>query len=92
MNYLEHLADADIHKRRKENKKTSNKWYKKPKNLKPKKVTTKNFNVNAATLQALQHTIVVAAVDRLAAVQNSQNNEITTVPNILRNCSTINAV
>ena len=54
--------------------------------------TTKNSNVNAATLQALQHTTVVAAVDRPAAVQNGQNNEITTVPNIPHNCSTVNAV
>ena len=32
--------------------------------------TTENSNVNAATLQVLQHTIVVAAVDLLLALQN----------------------
>ena len=32
--------------------------------------TTKNSNVNAAILQTLQCTIVVAAVDRPAAVHN----------------------
>ena len=31
---------------------------------------TKNSNVNAAILQVLQHRVVVAAVDRLLAVQN----------------------
>ena len=45
-------------------------------------VTTKNSNVNAAILQALQCTIVLAAVDRPAIVQNSQNNETTTIHNI----------
>ena len=53
---------------------------------------TKNSTINAATLQALQYTAVVAAVDQPAAVQNGQNNEITTVPNIPCNCSIINAV
>ena len=53
---------------------------------------TENSTVKAAMLQALQHTRVVAAVDRPAAVQNGQNNKITTVPKILHNCSTINAV
>ena len=53
---------------------------------------TENSNVNAATQQALQRTTVVAAVDQPAAVQNGQNNEITTVPNIPHSCSTINAV
>ena len=54
--------------------------------------TTKNSTVNAVILQALQHMTVLAAVDRPAAVQNGQNNEITTVPNISHNCSTVNAV
>ena len=52
--------------------------------------TTENSTVNAAILQELQHTTVVAAVDRPAAVKNGQNNEITTVPNILCSCSTVN--
>ena len=55
-------------------------------------VITENSTVNAATLQALQRTTVVAAVDRPAAVQNGQNKKITTVPSILHNCSTLNAV
>ena len=54
--------------------------------------TTKNSTVNAATLQELQRTTVVAAVDRPAAVQNGQNNKITTIQNIPHNCSTVNAV
>ena len=55
--------------------------------------TTENSNVNAATLQALQHTTVVAAVDGPVAVQNGQNNEITAiVHNIPPNCSTVNVV
>ena len=33
-------------------------------------VTTENSNVNAATLQALKYTTVVAAVDLPSAVQN----------------------
>ena len=53
---------------------------------------TENSTVNAATLQALQHTRVVAAVDRPEAVQNGQNNEITIVPNIPHNFSIVNAV
>ena len=40
--------------------------------------TSKNANLNGATLQALQHT-TVAAVDQLAAMQNGQNNDSTTV-------------
>ena len=53
---------------------------------------TENSTVNAATLQALQCMTVVAAVNQPAAVQNGQNNKITTVPNIPRNCSTVNTV
>ena len=53
---------------------------------------TKNSNVNAATLQALQRTIVVAAVDQPGVVQNGQNNAITTIHNILLNCSLVNVV
>ena len=52
--------------------------------------TTKYSIVNAVILQAMQHTTVVAAVDRPTAVQKGQNNEITTVPNIPPNCSTVN--
>ena len=55
-------------------------------------VTTKNSNVNAMTLQPLQHTTVVPAVDRPTAVQNGQNNKITTVHNIPHNCSSVNVV
>ena len=55
-------------------------------------VTTKNSNVDAAMFQALQCTTVVAAVDRLEAVKNGQNNEITTVTNILPNCNMVNIV
>ena len=55
-------------------------------------VITKNSNVNAATLQALQCTTVVAAVDQPAAVQNSQNNDITTIHNILPICIIVNVV
>ena len=51
-------------------------------------VTIENSNVNAAMLQALQCTTVATAVDRLVVVQNSQNNDITTVYNIMCNYST----
>ena len=54
--------------------------------------TTENSNVNAAILQALQCTAVVAAVDRLSAVQNSQNNEVITIHNIPPICSMVNIV
>ena len=54
--------------------------------------TTENSTVNAAILQALQCTTVVAAVDQPAAVQNGKNNEITIVPNIPHNCSIVNTV
>ena len=53
---------------------------------------TENSNANAVILQALQRPTVVTAVDRPAAVQNSQNNEITTIPNITPNCSMVNVV
>ena len=53
---------------------------------------TKNYNVNAVILQALQHKRVVAPVDRPEVVQNSQNNEITTIHNILPICSTVKAI
>ena len=55
-------------------------------------VTTKNSNINAATLQALQHTIVVVVVERPEAVQNNQNNEITTIHDIPPICSMVNVV
>ena len=54
--------------------------------------TTENSNVNIAMLQALQCTTVVAAVDRPEAMQNGQNNEITTIHNILPICSAVNAI
>ena len=54
--------------------------------------TTKNSNVNAATLQTLQRTTVVAAVDRPEAVQNGHNNEITAIPNTPPNCCMVNIV
>ena len=43
--------------------------------------TSENANLNGATLQTLQHT-TVAAVDQLAAIQNGQNNDSTTVHSI----------
>ena len=55
-------------------------------------VKTKNSNENAVILQVLQHTTVVAAVDQPAAVQNSQNNEITTIHNIPPICSMVKVV
>ena len=42
---------------------------------------TENWNINAVVLQALQNTIVIA-IDQLAAEQNDQNNDFTTVGNI----------
>ena len=51
------------------------------------KVTTKNSNVNAATLQAMQYMTVLTAVDRPSAVQNGQNNDTTTLHSIPCNCS-----
>ena len=53
---------------------------------------TENSNANAVTLQALQHTTVVAAVDQPIAVQNGQNNDITTVHNILYNSKRVQIV
>ena len=54
--------------------------------------TTKNSNVNAATLQALQCTTVVAAVYRSEAVKNNQNNEITIIHNIPPICNKVEVV
>ena len=54
--------------------------------------TIENSNVNAAILQALQYTTVVAAVDRAAAVQNGQNNEITIIHSIPSICSMVEVV
>ena len=52
---------------------------------------TKNSNVNAVTLQALQ-CITVAVALHQPAVQNGQNNEITTIHYTLPTCSMVEVV
>ena len=54
--------------------------------------TTKDSNVNVAMFQVLQHITVVAVVDRPEAVQNSQNNEIIAIHNIMPIFSMVKAV
>ena len=53
---------------------------------------TKNSNVNAATLQALQCMTVEAPMDRPAAIQNGQNNKITAIHDILPICGMVEVV
>ena len=43
----------------------------------------KNVHINIATLQVLQHTIIVE-VNQLSAVYNSQKNTITTVQSTVK--------
>ena len=50
---------------------------------------TKNVFENAAILQALQYTTVSAAVDQPEAVKNGKNNNVTTIHNVLCNCTMV---
>ena len=54
-------------------------------------VTTENVHVNAVTSQKLQNRIAVA-VDQPAAAQNSQNYNITTIHNIMCECTIVEVI